>query len=201
MLWRAEKLRKLNPEAANTLLEVSLEKHPFAPNRYDTMLLLADIAQDKAIAGPTQENWTAALEKYDSVIERFGLRAEDGAPFLAKGKILIELGREQEALNVLNNILRNPEWRGAPQAKAHLLLGIAYHKMERYGEAHGFFERLMLGFGGFHEQVALAFYWDLKTLEAMNESESVNQLLTELRKREDLMETEGYRLIQENYAL
>jgi hypothetical protein len=59
----------------------------------------------------------------------------------------------------------------------------------------------MLGFGGFQNEVAMAYYWDLKTLEAMNESESVNQLLTEIRTREDLKDTEGYRLIEENYAL
>ncbi|HKK18685.1 MAG TPA: tetratricopeptide repeat protein [Opitutales bacterium] len=201
MLWRAKELRPLNPAKANELLRVSLEKHPYAPNRYDTMLVMAEIAKDKALNSPSEENWQNALDQYELIIERFGMRAEDGAPFIAKGEILIELGREDEALTVLSDVLRNPEWRGEPQAKAHLFLGIAYYKMQSYAQAHGFFERLMLGFAGFRNEVALAYYWDLRTLESMNESESVNQLLTEVRGRDDLKDTKGYRLIEENYAL
>jgi TolA-binding protein len=201
MLWRAEKLRTINPAQANELLEVSLRKHPYAPNRYDTMLTKAQIAKEKALGNPSEQNWKNALAQYEQLIERFGMRAEDGVPFIAKGEILIKLGREDEALSVLSDILRNPEWRGEPQAKAHLFLGIAYYNMQSYAQAHGFFERLMLGFGGFREQVALAYYWDLKTLEAMNESESVSQLLSEVRTRDDLKDTKGYRLIEENYAL
>lgn len=201
MLWRAKKLRTLNPAAANALLEVSLEKHPYEPNRYETMFELSEIAMDKAKAEPTKENWEEALAKYNSVIERFGMRADDGAPFLAKAEVLIQLGREEEATATLSDILRNPEWRGEPQARAHLQLGIAYYNQASYAEAHGFFERLMLGFGGFLDQVAMAYYWDIKTLEAMNADQDVKKLLAEVRTREDLKETEGYRLIEENYAL
>jgi TolA-binding protein len=201
MLWRAQNLRTMNPAKASALLEVSLEKHPFEPNRYETMLTLAEIAKVKAQSNPSEAAWESALAQYEQILERFGMRAEDGAPFLAKGEILIELDREEEALSILSNILRNPEWRGQPHAKAHVLLGLAHYNMQNYAQAHGFFERIMLGFGGFQNEVAMAYYWDLKTLEAMNESESVNQLLTEIRTREDLKDTEGYRLIEENYAL
>jgi len=201
MLWRAKKLRAMNPAKANALLEVSLEKHPYAPNRYETMLTMAEIAKDKALGDPSKENWNNALTQYQQIIERFGMRAEDGIPYLAKGEILIELGREDEALEVLSDILRNPEWRGRPQAEAHLHLGVAYYKMQSYAQAHGFFERLMLGFAGFRDEVAQAYYWDLRTLESMNESDSVNQLLDEVRTRDDLKDTKGYRLIEENYAL
>ncbi|MFO8026091.1 MAG: tetratricopeptide repeat protein, partial [Opitutales bacterium] len=201
MLWRAKALRGQDPDRADTLLEVSLEKHPYAPNRDETMLTKAEIAKEKAEDAPSEENWKSALAEYQEIIERFGMRAEDGAPFLAKGEILIQLDREEEALEVLSGILRNPEWRGEPQAKAHLQLGLAHYQMQNYGKAHGFFERIMLGFGGFQDVVALAYYWDLKTLEAMDESESVEELLSEIRTRDDLKETEGYRLIEENYAL
>lgn len=201
MLWRAKKLKTLNPARAKALLEVSLEKHPYEPDRYDTMLAIAEIDMATARAEPSEKNWATALAQYERVIERFGMRAEDGAPFLAKGEIQIKLGTEDTAIETLSTILRNPEWRGEPQAKAHLLLGLAYFNKGSYGEAHGFFERIMLGFGGFLDQVAMAYYWDLKTLEEMNEKESMNQLLAELRTREDLKETEGYRLIQEQYAL
>ncbi|PXA04724.1 hypothetical protein DDZ13_06010 [Coraliomargarita sinensis] len=201
MLWRAKKLMTMNPAQANALLEVSLEKHPYAPNRYETMLTMAEIAKGQAEGNPSKENWENALSHYERVIERFGMRAENGTPFLAKGEILIKLEREEEALKVLSDILRNPEWRGRPQAEAHLHLGVAYYNMQSYAQAHGFFERLMLGFAGFRDEVALAYYWDLKTLESMNESESVNQLLSEVRTRDDLKDTKGYRLIEENYAL
>ena len=35
----------------------------------------------------------------------------------------------------------------------------------------------------------------------MNETESLKKLIQEIGTREDLKETEGYRLIEENYAL
>lgn len=201
MLWRAEKLREHNPAKANELLQTSLQKHPYAPNRYETMLTIAEISKDQASRDPSEDKWLAALANYNSIIERFGMGVEDGAPFIAKGQILIELEREEDALSVLSNVVRNREWRGEPQAKAHLYLGVAHYEMQSYSKAHGFFERLMLGFAGFDKQIAKAYYWDLRTLEAMNESESVNQLLDEVRTRDDLKETEGYRLIEENYAL
>lgn len=201
ILWRAQKLREVNPAKASALLETSLQQHPFAPNRYESMLTLAEIAKDKATNNPSAANWEVALAKYEEIIAGFGMRAEDGVPLLAKGEILVQLNRAEEALAVLSDILRNPEWRGRPHAKAHLLLGLAHYNLQNYAQAHGFFERIMLGFGGFRDEVALAYYWDLKTLEAMNESTSVNQLLTEIRTREDLKGTEGYRLIEQNYAL
>ena len=201
ILWRAKQLRELNPVRANALLQASVEMHPFAPNLYDTRLLMAQIARQRALAESSPANWQQALLLYEDIIQRFGLRSDDGEPFLAKGEILIELNQPQQAIDVLSDVMRNPEWRGEPQAKAHLLLGIAYFKQDRFEEAHGFFERLMIGFGSFHEQVALAYFWDLKTLQAMNETESMLQLLASFREREDLSGTEGYRLIKENYAL
>lgn len=201
MLWRAEKLRMINPAKASALLEASLEQHPYAPNRYDTMLTLAEITRDKARGNPSKENWEEALAKYEAIIERFGMRPVDGAPFLAKAEIYIQLERQEAAISELSDILRNPEWRGRPHAKAHLLLGLAMFDLKNYAQAHGFFERIMLAFGGFRDEVAMAYYWDLKTLEAMNETESFNQLLTEVRTRDDLEGTEGFRLIRENYAL
>ncbi len=201
MLWRAQSLKSSDPAQASELLEFSMQHHPRSPIIYETLLSKAEIAMERARAEPNTGNWEAALAQFNQVIERFGGRAEDGAPFLAKGEILIQLGREDEALDILSNILRNPQWRGRPHAKAHLQLGLAHYSLGNYGQAHGFFERLMLGFGGFREEVALAYYWDLKTLESMNETESVNQLLAEIRTRSDLEGTEGYRLIKENYAL
>jgi len=201
MLWWAKELRATDPAKANALLETSLEQHPYEPNRDQTLLTMAEIAVDRARKEPTKENLKEALFKYDNIIELFGMGAKDGEPYLAKGELLTKLEREDEAINVLNNVLRNPEWRGKPQAKAHLLIGLAYYNMGRFAEAHGFFERLMLGFGGFRDEVALAYYWDLKALESMNETESVNQLKEEIRSRDDLKGTQGYRLIEENYAL
>lgn len=201
VLWRAKELRMLNPAKASALLEASLEKHPYAPNRYETMLAMAEIALVKARNQPSEDNWEAALDNYEAIIERFGLRPEDGAPYLAKGEILIKLERQEAAISELSDILRNPKWRGRPHAKAHLLLGLAMYDLQNYAQAHGFFERIMLAFGGFQNEVAMAYYWDLRTLEAMNEPESVSKLLTEIRTRDDLKETEGFRLINENYAL
>jgi len=57
MLWRADTLREINPAKAGRLLQTALEKHPYAPTRYATMLNLAEIAKDQASNSPSEANW------------------------------------------------------------------------------------------------------------------------------------------------
>lgn len=201
VIWLAGIVREEDRHAASELLLATLKKHPFAPTRYEAMRLLAKISEEEAQADPSEANWSAALDYYDRIIERYGMRGEDGEQFIAKARILTELGRNEEALPLLATVIRNPQWRGIAHAQAHLRLGIANFELGRFAEAHGFFERLILGFAGFRDEVALAYLWDIKTLEKMGEPDSIEQLLTELRLREDLKDTKGYQKIQESYEL
>ena len=75
-------------------------------------------------------------------------------------------------------------------------------EQQQWQEAHGFFERLIVAYGGYLETVSWAYYYDLKALEALGESESVAQLLAEYQTRVDvLQDTEAYPQIREAYDL
>ena len=69
-------------------------------------------------------------------------------------------------------------------------------------EAHGFFERLIVAYGGYAETVSWAYYYDLLTLREMGANDSVRQLLEEYRTRLTVLKnTRAHTLIDESFAL
>ncbi|HAV13616.1 MAG TPA: hypothetical protein DCX06_09045 [Opitutae bacterium] len=202
IIWEAAKHRETRPEATKELYQIILDKHPYSNSVYDALLALGDLTFDTAQQTGVDEDWREALRYYDVITERFALRSKTATAHLRKGRILSELSRDEEAIQVLGQILRNPAWKGLDHAKAHLELGRAYRRQGKLDEAHGFFERLIVAYGGYAETVSWAYYYDMLTLEAMNETESVRQLVEEYKTRSAVLSnTEAYPLIDEKYAL
>ncbi len=200
--WAAAKREDSNPDEAIKLYTFALKRHPYAPTAYDSVMAMAEITLRQAEASGTKEDWETALSYYKLVTTRFALKIKNADPHLKKGRILSELGRDQEAIEVLGMILRNPAWKGLNHAKAHLELGMAYRRQGQLAEAHGFFERLIVAYGGYAETVSWAYCYDLLTLQEMGETESVQQLLEEYRTRLSILQqTEAYLLIDETFTL
>jgi tetratricopeptide (TPR) repeat protein len=202
IIWEAAKHREIRPEATKELYEIILNQHPFSKSVYDALLALGDLTFNRAEKTGEKADWKEALGYYNLVTERYAMRSRTALAHLRKGRILSELSRDAEAIDVLGQILRNPNWKGLDHAKAHLELGLAYRREGNLSEAHGFFERLIVAYGGYAETVSWAYYYDLLTLEALKEPEAVQQLLEEYRTRvKVLSSTEAYPLIKEQYAL
>ncbi|MGB0257192.1 MAG: tetratricopeptide repeat protein, partial [Coraliomargarita sp.] len=200
--WAAAKRETSNPDEAIKLYTFAMKRHPYAPSAYESVLAMAELSLRQAEASGAQEDWEKALAYYNMVTERYAMKIKNADPHLKKGRVLSELGRDQEAIDVLGMILRNPAWKGLNHAEAHLELGMAYRRQGQLAEAHGFFERLIVAYGGYLETVSWAYYYDLLTLKEMGESESVQQLLEEYRTRLSVLEkTEAYPLINETFTL
>ncbi len=200
--WAAAKREASNPDEAIKLYTFAMKRHPYAPSAYDSVLAMADLTLRQAEASTEQEDWETALSYYNLVTSRYAMKIKDAEPHLKKGHILSELGRDKDAIDVLGMILRNPAWKGLNHAEAHLELGMAYRRQGQLAEAHGFFERLIVAYGGYTETVSWAYYYDLLTLKEMGENESVQQLLEEYRTRIAILKkTEAYPLINETFTL
>lgn len=189
-------------DEAERIYRSIIEKHPYSDLIYEALVALGDLSILRAESTESRQDWEKALGYFQVVIDRFAFRAEDGSVYLKQGRVLGELDRMDDAITVLGSVLKNPQWRGRDHAEAHLRLGIIDFNRELLEEAHGWFERLIVAYGGFREIVAEAYYYDLRTLEKMGEAESVDQLLAEYRTRMNVLsETEAHAKIEEAYDL
>ncbi len=202
IIFEAAKHRDTRPEATKELYNIIINEHPYSKSVYDAILALGDLTFTKAEKTGAKEDWEEALGYYNLVTERYAMRSRTAMAHLRKGRILSELSRDAEAIDVLGQILRNPKWKGLDHAKAHLELGLAYRRQGKLEEAHGFFERLIVAYGGYAQTVSWAYYYDMLTLDDMNEKENLQLLIDEYKTRSAVLsKTEAYPLIQEKYGL
>lgn len=203
LLWQADAHLENLPDRAKELYAAVVQRYPFAESAPAALEALAEIALDEARSSDEgTEAWEQALGYYELLAQWTTAGSLSAMPLLRKAEVLVHLGRGAEAIETLGSVLKNPSWRGLDHAKAHLELGKLYMQQEQWREAHGFFERLIVAYGGYLETVAWAYYYDLKTLEALNEAESVELLLAEYRTRiAALRETEAHQRIVDAYDL
>ncbi|MFP4156907.1 MAG: tetratricopeptide repeat protein, partial [Opitutales bacterium] len=142
-----------------------------------------------------------ALGSHQEIIKRFSSKNEAANATLEAGRLLIELGREKEARETLQEVLYRPDWLGAKHAQALLWIGRAYNAEDRHEQAHGFFERVMLGYPGQTEEVAEAYYEDIKTLKRMGESASVETVYEAFLETPGLQDTKAGKKIKEEFNL
>ena len=84
-------------------------------------------------------------------------------------------------------------------AQALLWLGRSYGAEKKYAEAHGFYERIILGYPGFSEELAMAFYEDIQVLKLMGETASVQLTYDAFKMTPGLENTEGALLIGKEF--
>lgn len=142
-----------------------------------------------------------ALSSHKEIISRFGSRDAAADAILEAGRLLIELGRQKKARETLEGILHRPNWKGAKHAQALLAIGRSYNEEYKHAEAHGFFERVMLGYPGQNEEVAQAYYEDIKTLEMMGEPASMKTVYEAFLETPGLQGTKAAKKIRKEFNL
>lgn len=145
------------------------------------------------------DNQTAAIQVLKDLIQRFPANREAGTAALRAGQLELKNKEFETARKTFESILFRPEWVGAMHAEALLWIGRAYESEKRYAEAHGFFERIMLGYPGFPELMATAYYEDLKVLQKMGETGSVQTVLEAFKATPGLETTEAAKLIRKEF--
>jgi TolA-binding protein len=193
-LWILREIARDTPERSVAALELMLPEYANTDAELDIHLQLADAYERLDIKDK-------ALERYHSVVQRFSGKDVAGECALKEGQLLFDLGRYDEARQVLEGILARSEWRGDKHARALLMLGEIYTAQGQYAEAHGFYERIILGYPSFSEELALAFYKDIQVLGLLNETESVRTVYEAFLQTPGLEDTRGARLIRSEIQL
>lgn len=141
----------------------------------------------------------ASVEAYRTLIKRFSQANESGEAMLEIGLMEIELGNYESARQQLELILHRNDWRGQMHGDALLWIGRAYVAEEKYSEAHGFFERIMLGYPGFSELLAQGYYEDIQVLKKMGHADSVQTVYEAFKLTPGLKNTIAGALIRKEF--
>ncbi|WP_269525290.1 tetratricopeptide repeat protein [Coraliomargarita parva] len=193
-LWILQRISQDQPEYAAGKLQELLREYVGSAVELDIHLAMADVFTRMG-------RYREAIKAHEAVLQRFAEQKVAASSMMEIGRLYLELDDYKSARKTLEGILSRTEWRGEIHANALLMLGDSYADQSLYAEAHGFYERLILGYPFFHEVVALAFYKDIKTLVAMGETESARSVLKAYTETPDLQDTRGSKLIEEEIQL
>lgn len=193
-MWILEEIAKFDP---NRVIEELAAMRSQVISTNSEMKMYQILARCYEAAGSK----LMALENHLEVSKRFASRREAAHAILEAGRLFIELGRRKEARENLQNILYRPDWIGALHARALLMIGRSYNADNMHAEAHGFFERVMLGFPGQHEEMAEAYLEDLRTLRLMNEPSSMKTVYEAFLATPGLKETVAGKQLLEEFNL
>jgi TolA-binding protein len=191
-LWILEEHAKANPARVVELLEASRLDYINTPDELGMHLLQAQSYQ-------RMERIDESIEAYRLLIKRFSQADEAGKASMQIGQMEVARKNAEAARFELEGILHRNEWRGQMHAEALLWIGRAYVAEEKYAEAHGFFERIILGYPGFSEELAMAFYEDIQVLKLMGESASVQMVYDAFKLTPGLEGTQGALLIGKEF--
>ncbi|CAA6691628.1 MULTISPECIES: tetratricopeptide repeat protein [unclassified Lentimonas] len=191
-LWILKEYVKSNPQGVIDFIEAS---------RVDYMNSSAELGMTKLLAETYQnvDRVQDAIDTYKTLIKRFASADESGDAAIKIGRMEIERGNYKEARQQLETILHHNEWRGQRHGDALLWIGRSYVAEGKLSEAHGFYERIMLGYPGFNELLATAYYEDITTLKAMNEPESAQTVFEAFKLTPGLEDTKAAALIRKEF--
>ena len=191
-LWILKEFAKSKPEQVIFFLEESKVEYMNTDTELGVHGLMAETYEQ---LGRTRD----AIDAYKTLIKRFAAADEAGSAAIKIGRLEIEEGNYDAAREELELILHRNEWRGQRHGDALLWIGRAYLKEDKFAEAHGFFERIMLGYPGFNELLAVAYYEDIKVLKQMGEMASAKTVYEAFQMTPGLDETETADLIRKEF--
>lgn len=191
-LWILAETAKTQAERVVDILRELSYDYVNTDNELELQQLLAQCYQQ---LGRVDE----AIEAHQMVIKRFTQLDASGAAAFEIGRLETQRGNYAAAREILESILQRNEWRGQMHAKALLEIGRAYAAEGKLAEAHGFFERIILAYPGFKEELAMGFYEDLQVLKQMNDSESVRMVYEAFKLTPGLENTKGAALIGKEF--
>jgi tetratricopeptide (TPR) repeat protein len=191
-LWILDAHAQTDPARVAVLLEAERLDYINTPNELALHRLQAECFQ-------RLERIDASIESYRMLIKRFAQAKESGGASMQIGQMEVARGNGAAARAELELILHRNEWRGQMHAEALLWIGRAYVAGEEYAKAHGFYERIILGYPGFQEELAMAFYEDIQVLKLMGEAESVQMVYEAFKLTPGLEDTEGAVLIGKEF--
>jgi len=194
LLYVADYSRLRNLDFAVETWTVLLEKYPDDDATIVAYIRLADVSAELG-------ELNGALVYLEAILENFAGSPQIPMVILRQGELMTQLGRNREARDKYQYILRVPEWRGELHARALLQTGDAFMAEQSYAEAHGFYERTFLGYSHMAEWAAKAYLADAKALVALGDPAGAKATLTEAATElEGTAPAELYKQIQDELS-
>lgn len=187
MLYVADYERSKRLSFAEEIWNAVLSYYPTDDAAIVALIRLADVNAER-------ENYSAAKDYLEKIIEQFPGSPKAPAVRLRKGELLSIMGNGGLAREEYQYILRVPDWRGVLHARALYQIGHSYLAEGSNAEAHGFFERTFLAYPHLSEWSARAYLGDAEALVAMGKKAdavtTLNEALKELTGKapEELLE-------------
>lgn len=191
-IWILKEYAKSHPEEVIVQLEAAKLDYMNSSQELYMHQLLAECYQQ---VGRIRD----AIERYQLLIKRFASADESGEAALRIGRMEIQEKNFDAAREQLESILYRNEWRGQRHGDALLWIGRAYVAEGKLSEAHGFFERIMLGYPGFHDLLATAYLEDILVLKQMGETASAQRVYEAFQITPGLENTEAAALIRKEF--
>ncbi|WPJ97170.1 tetratricopeptide repeat protein [Coraliomargarita algicola] len=191
-IWILQEFAHAKPEEVIVQLEASKLDYMNSSLELEMHQLLAECYQQ---VGRTRD----AIDRYKLLIKRFAAADQAGEAALRIGRMEIDAQNYDAAREQLETILYRNEWRGQRHGDALLWIGRAYVAEGKFSEAHGFFERIMLGYPGFNELLATVYYEDILVLKQMGELESAQTVYEAFQITPGLEDTEAAALIRKEF--
>lgn len=126
-----------------------------------------------------EANFDSAIAAYQRALERFATNPLAVQAAMAMGDVLFEAARYDEAAERYQDILKARAWRGEAWAEAQFMIGECHFREEKWGEAHGYFERTFVAFGQYPEWAAKAYLRDAECLVRMGARDDAKRTLQE----------------------
>jgi TolA-binding protein len=112
-----------------------------------------------------------ALQHFEAAVDKAGAANKLREVTLGRAKALMQLGRDEDARPVLEQVASTREWRGEATAEAVFLLGEMLAKKGDLAGAIQYFQRVFVAYQRYEKQVARAYLRAAECFEQLQEPE------------------------------
>jgi TolA-binding protein len=112
-----------------------------------------------------------ALQSFEAAVDKAGAANKLREVTLGRAKALLELGREEDARPVLEQVASTREWRGEATAEAVFLLGEVLAKKGDLAGAIQYFQRVFVAYQRYEKHVGRAYLRTAECFEQLQEPE------------------------------
>jgi TolA-binding protein len=112
-----------------------------------------------------------ALQHFEAAVDKAGAANKLREVTLGRAKALMQLGRDEDARPVLEQVASTREWRGEATAEAVFLLGEVLAKKGDLAGAIQYFQRVFVAYQRYEKQVARAYLRAAECFEQLQEPE------------------------------
>lgn len=178
-------LEELGSSTARDYYEKILEEFPHASDRAYAYVGLARSAL-------RNENKEEARHYLHHFFQETPMHATAPEAMLLQAELMIDEGRESEALECMESLLRLRHARGRPHARGLMLMAKAELSRNHPERAIAYYQRVYNSYRGYHDLVATAYLESARLFERLGRTDFARRTLEEMRMQPALETCAAY---------